>query len=59
MSRNSLLETDAISEVEADATGFEHNHLFRKRTVNSLAKMAKWLNFAKWLTVRLRTTSGF
>ena len=57
MSRNSLLETGAKSEVLSDCNGTRtHNHLIRKRTLNHLAKLAKWLIVRlriKWLWVRV------
>ena len=46
MSRNTLLETDAKSEVLNDSNGTRtHNHLVGKWTVNHLAKQTKWLIF--------------
>ena len=44
----------------SDSNGiWTRNHLFRKRTLNYLAKLANWatikVSLAKWLSVRLRT----
>ena len=44
MSRSSLLEAGAESEGEVTATG--QNHLVLKRTLNHLARLAKWLSCA-------------
>ena len=45
MSRKSLLEAEAISEVLSDSNEIRtHNHLVRKGTLNHLAKLVKWLS---------------
>ena len=62
MWRNSLLETDAISEVEVAATGFGRSPLSSSRNSQQFSQngqMVKWLNFAKWLSVRLQTASVY
>ena len=60
MSRSSLLEAGTISE-DYDSNGIQtHNHLVRKRTLNHLAKPAKWLSvplWTKWLWVRISVLS--
>ena len=57
MSRNSLLKTGAISDVLSDCNrSWTCDHLVRKRTLNHLAKLAKWLSVrlqTKWLWVRI------
>ena len=46
MSRNSLLETGAKSASLSDCNRARtHNHLVRKRTLNHLIKLVKWLSF--------------
>ena len=47
MSRNSLLQTGAISEVKVTATGIEPSttHLVYKWTLNHLTKVTKWLSW--------------
>ena len=50
MSRNSLFETGAITEVSSDNNGIQTHNL--KRTFNHLAKLA---SLAKFLSVCLRT----
>ena len=45
MSRNSLLEAGAKSEVLSDGNWTRtQNHLVRERTLNHLAKLTKWLS---------------
>ena len=55
MSRNSLLETGAISEVLSDCNGTRtYNHAVRKRTLNHLVSgrlQTKWL----WVRVPLQS----
>ena len=44
MSRKSLLEAEAISEVLSDSNEIRtNNHLVRKGTLNHLAKLVSWL----------------
>ena len=49
MWRNTLLDRDAISEVEVTATGLNPQALSQQFTQNGL--MIWWLNFTKWLSV--------
>ena len=63
MSRNSLLEGGAISEVLSDSNEIRtFNHLVRKRTLNHIAKLVKWLSVhlrTKWLWVLILLLSLF
>ena len=61
MWRNSLLETDAISEAEVAATGSNPQPLSSSfnQQFSQIRQIVKWLNFAKWLSVRLRTANFY
>ena len=55
MSRNSLLETDMISEVLSCCNRTPNNHLVCDRKLNDLAKLDCLARLTKWLSVYLQT----
>ena len=55
MSRNTLLETDMISEVLSCCNRTPNNHLVCDRKLNDLAKLDCLARLTEWLSVYLQT----